>query len=165
MVLNKKDLYFLTLHLKLSSLFYPLQLVDLFIYETPASNNLSNDFKSKSTNGNDRSVIVYNFQVLSTQQRFFIFVLNSINSTKKTPNNIKLKSITNLFLNANWLEREASELNGVYFYGKKDLRNLMLQYGDNSSPFKKTSPCVGSRELFYDSVNDLLIQTPTTIQF
>ena len=101
LVLNKKDLYFLTLHLKLSSLFYPLQLVDLFIYETPISNNLSTDFKSKATNGNDRSVIVYNFQVLSTQQRFFIFVLNSINSSKRNSNNIKLKSITNLFLNAN----------------------------------------------------------------
>jgi NADH:ubiquinone oxidoreductase subunit C len=127
----------------------------LFIYETILPDN-----KNKNV---DNSIIVYNFQNLYSQQRFFIFVNN--NSNSKFKNKIKLNSITNLFLNANWLEREAYELSGVFFYGKKDLRNLMLQYGDNSSPFKKTSPCVGLRELFYDSTTDLLIQTPVTIQF
>jgi NADH:ubiquinone oxidoreductase subunit C len=53
----------------------------------------------------------------------------------------------------------------VVFLGKKDLRNLMLQYGDLSAPFQKSFPSIGVREIFYDSVSDTLVQTPVTIQF
>jgi NADH:ubiquinone oxidoreductase subunit C len=74
-------------------------------------------------------------------------------------------SITELFSNANWLEREVAELNGVFFSGKKDLRNLMLQYGDTNSPFQKFFPSIGIKEISYDSINDLLLQTPISIQF
>jgi hypothetical protein len=41
----------------------------------------------------------------------------------------------------------------------------MLQYGDSSSPFKKSYPCVGLREVFYDATSDLLIQNRVSIQF
>jgi len=41
----------------------------------------------------------------------------------------------------------------------------MLQYGDTSAPFKKSYPSVGLREIFYDSVSDLLVQNQTSIQF
>ena len=50
------------------------------------------------------------------------------------------------------------------FNNKKDLRNLMLQYGDTSVPFQKSSPSIGLKELFYDSVNDVLVQVPVSIQ-
>jgi NADH:ubiquinone oxidoreductase subunit C len=63
------------------------------------------------------------------------------------------------------LEREASELNGIFFSGKKDTRNLMLQYGDTSAPFKKSFPSIGLKEIFYDSTTDLLVYNPTSIQF
>jgi len=63
------------------------------------------------------------------------------------------------------LEREISELHGIFFSGKKDLRNLMLQYGDTSAPMQKSFPSIGLREIFYDSSSDLLIQNPVTIQF
>jgi NADH-quinone oxidoreductase subunit C len=76
-----------------------------------------------------------------------------------------INSITELFLNANWLEREASELHGIFFAGKKDLRNLMLTYGDTSAPMKKSFPSIGVKEMFYDSTSDLLIQSPVSIQF
>jgi NADH:ubiquinone oxidoreductase subunit C len=63
------------------------------------------------------------------------------------------------------LEREAAELHGIFFSGKKDLRNLMLQYGDSSAPMKKSYPSIGLKEIFYDSVTDTLIQNPVSIQF
>jgi NADH:ubiquinone oxidoreductase subunit C len=63
------------------------------------------------------------------------------------------------------LERELSELSGIFFAGKKDLRNLLLQYGDTTIPMRKSFPSIGTREIFYDSVTDLLIQTPVSIQF
>jgi hypothetical protein len=84
---------------------------------------------------------------------------------KKNINWNSLNSITELFLNANWLEREISELHGIFFLGKKDLRNLMLPYGDTSSPMRKSFPSIGIKEIFYDSTTDLLIQTPVSLQF
>jgi NADH-quinone oxidoreductase subunit C len=65
---------------------------------------------------------------------------------------------------ANWLEREVSELNGVSFAGKKDLRNLMLQYGDASNPFKKSFPSIGLKEMYYDPIKDTIVQSPLSVQ-
>jgi NADH:ubiquinone oxidoreductase subunit C len=56
-------------------------------------------------------------------------------------------------------------MHGVFFYGKKDIRNLLLPYGDTSSPMLKSYPSVGTRELFYDSITDTIVQSPVTLQF
>ena len=48
--------------------------------------------------------------------------------------------------------------------GKKDLRNLMLQYGDSTSPFQKSFPTIGLREMFYNPIKDTIIQNPISIQ-
>jgi len=40
----------------------------------------------------------------------------------------------------------------------------MLQYGDSSAPFKKLSPTVGLKEMFYEPLKDTLVQNPVTIQ-
>lgn len=76
-----------------------------------------------------------------------------------------MNSITELFLNANWLEREASELSGVFYLLKKDTRNLMLPYGDSSFPFKKSFPSIGYRELFYNNLSNTIISTSVSIQY
>lgn len=55
-------------------------------------------------------------------------------------------------------------MHGICFGDKKDLRNLMLQYGDASAPFRKSYPSIGSKEIFYDSVTDSLAQVPVSIQ-
>jgi len=75
-----------------------------------------------------------------------------------------LSSITELFFAANWLEREVSELHAITFNGKKDIRNLMLQYGDSTAPFQKSFPSIGVKELFYNPVKDTLVQNPVTVQ-
>ena len=165
--ITENNLYFLTLHLKLSSLFYSTQLCDIFSYETPSNTNISNSDKNNRIALVNNSILVYNFHSILFQQRFFIFViLNSKqNINKNSISWSSLKSITELFLNANWLEREISELHGIFFLGKKDLRNLMLPYGDTSAPMRKSFPSVGVKEIFYDSVTDLLIQNPVSLQF
>jgi len=53
---------------------------------------------------------------------------------------------------------------GITFGGKKDLRNLMLQYGDSSAPFRKSYPSIGTKEVTYDPVTDNLVQTPVSTQ-
>jgi NADH:ubiquinone oxidoreductase subunit C len=62
------------------------------------------------------------------------------------------------------LERELSELSGVIVKDKKDLRNLMLQYGDSSAPFQKSFPTIGLKEMFYNPIKDTIIQSPVSIQ-
>lgn len=105
-------------------------------------------------------MLVYNFHNLVTHDRFFLFCVDTgFNSTTLSP-----KSISEFYPNANWLEREVSELHGTVFDNKRDLRNLMLQYGDTSTPFRKSSPSIGLKEFFYDSVNDSLVQLPLSVQ-
>jgi NADH:ubiquinone oxidoreductase subunit C len=57
-----------------------------------------------------------------------------------------------------------AELYGLQFTYKKDLRNLMLQYGDTSTPFRKSSPSIGFRETIYDVISDTITQNKFDLQ-
>ena len=148
-------MYYTSLHFRFSSLYYLTQLVDIFAYELPSENS-----NSETSLRTTESYIVYNFHNLVFQDRFFLFCVDSFGS--KFGNFVN--SVAEVFPNANWLEREVSELHGVAFTNKKDLRNLMLQYGDTTVPFQKSSPSIGYKEIYYDSVSDVLIETPITLQ-
>ena len=163
LVLNNA-LPFITTHFRLSSIFYSLQLVDIFAYEV-----LANKFTDTAAHVSKpySTVLVYNFHSLYTQDRFFLFVNNNgaTNTTSsRFSGSVNVASITEMFSAANWLEREVSELHGVNFNGKKDLRNLMLQYGDSSSPFQKSFPTIGLKEMYYEPLKDTIIQNPVSLQ-
>ena len=104
----------------------------------------------------NKSVVVYNFHSLTNKNRFFLFLNNTTQSSKTTLVNRShtVESLSELFFASNWLERECSELSGINFSGKKDLRNLMLQYGDTSKPFLKRVPTIGFEEFIYDVMDD-----------
>lgn len=160
--MSKSTFYYSCIHIRFSTIFYSVQLVDLFSYELPLSNSQKNSSTIYESNFSDisNSVIVYNFHNLTFQERFFFFCSDIFHVS----NNFNLNSIAELYPNASWLEREVSELHGIIFNNKKDLRNLMLQYGDTSVPFRKSSPSIGVKEVFYDSINDVIIQNPISIQ-
>jgi len=137
---SNKTYYFL-LHCRLSTSFFSLHLAEIFSYELFLKNynNVKLDGCSTHANTqscNETSVVVYNLHNLLFNSRLFIFTTTSLTRSPVTP----IETITELFTNANWLEREVSELHGIHFLFKKDLRNLMLQYGDSSTPFKKNIP-------------------------
>lgn len=136
-----------------------MQLVDIFSYELPNSTK-SNLIKNNS------SIVVYNFNSFLNQDRIFIFCSSFKKSqvSKYFENDITLNSISEIFSSANWLERENSELHGINFSGKKDLRNLLLQYGDNSFPFQKSFPSIGLKEMFFNPIKDTLIQSNISLQ-
>ena len=168
LLISNKALLYLTFHLRLSSLFYLNQLVDIFAYELPYSPLTPLKTSKEVVNPQTKvtSIVVYNYHSLITQDRFFIFTYNSLNtntnlSTKSTNS---LNSIAEIYYAANWLEREVFELSGINFLNKKDLRNLMLQYGDSSYPLQKIFPTVGLKELYYNPIKDTLVQTPVTLQ-
>lgn len=62
----------------------------------------------------------------------------------------KISSIEKKFKNANWLEREVSEMYGLNFFFKKDTRTLLLDYSKNDHPLLKEFPSEGYSELYYD---------------
>jgi NADH:ubiquinone oxidoreductase subunit C len=135
----------------------------MFAYEVLQNKTVTNQnlwHKAQST------IIVYNFHSFHSQNRFFFFTqtLPTDTKSKLLKINDSSDSIAELFPAANWLEREISELHGLNFSGKKDLRNLMLQYGDTSSPFQKLFPSIGIKELFYDPLKDTLIQKNVSVQ-
>lgn len=169
LLIGNDSFFYVCTHLKLSSIFYSSHLADIFAYELPNTNFNSHDKTIKFSSNvlkNQSTVIVYNFHSLFSQDRIFLFVNNNIFLTKSKTlvSNPFVDSIAELFPAANWLEREVAELHGISFAGKKDLRNLMLQYGDTSVPFQKSFPSIGLKELYYDPIKDTLIQNPVSIQ-
>lgn len=161
LVIPKRALYYLTLHVRFGTMFYSTQLSDLFGYELPL--HASNRPSLLRAVSNTASVLIYNFHNMFYNERYFFFCVDKSHksSSLTTP---PLTSISELFSNAGWLEREVAELQGTLFNNKRDLRNLMLQYGDSTTPFRKSSPSIGLKEVFYDSINDVLIQTPVAVQ-
>lgn len=55
-------------------------------------------------------------------------------------------------------------MNGLNFLNKKDNRNLLLPYGDLINPLDKSFPCIGNVEIFFDSLNDILLNDKISIQ-
>ena len=172
LIANNNTLLLLLTHIKLATPFYSCHMSDILAYEVPSTNILSAGTSTKPSfvaSTSTTSIVVYNVHSFLTQNRLFIFMQNAAKSNSSSSyllnrSGNSLESITELFPAANWLEREVSELSGISFSGKKDLRNLLLQYGDASNPFKKSFPSIGYKELFYNPIQDTLIQNPISVQ-
>lgn len=63
-------------------------------------------------------------------------------------------TFSNAYQNANWLEREMGEMLGVYFLGKTDGRNLLLDYANTSQPLNKNYTTSDDLEYFYSTLNE-----------
>lgn len=163
--IKSNKLYYFLIHCRLSTNLYIYQLSDIFTYEIFLKTNkidsqkgLKKNFTSLNTGAS--SVLVYNLHNLLSGNRIFVF---SKTLFKNSSTNLA-STVSELYTNANWLEREVSELHGLNFTFKKDLRNLMLQYGDTSTPLKKTFPTIGFRETSYDIISDSVVQNRLDVQ-
>lgn len=61
-----------------------------------------------------------------------------------------VSSICNIYINANWWEREIWDLFGIYFEGHPDLRRILTDYGFEGFPLRKDFPLYGYLEVRYD---------------
>ncbi len=72
-------------------------------------------------------------------------------------------SVNDIWPAANWYEREAFDLYGVFFDGHPDLRRLLTDYGFVGHPFRKDFPLSGHVEVRYDADEGRVIYQPVSI--
>ena len=75
-----------------------------------------------------------------------------------------IASLTEVWPNANWYEREAFDLYGIMFEGHTDLRRILTDYGFVGHPFRKDFPVSGYVEMRYDAEQRRVIYQPVTIE-
>eukprot|EP01025_Chloroclados_australasicus_P005584 TRINITY_DN1171_c1_g1_i2.p1 TRINITY_DN1171_c1_g1~~TRINITY_DN1171_c1_g1_i2.p1 ORF type:complete len:366 (+),score=38.43 TRINITY_DN1171_c1_g1_i2:175-1272(+) len=63
-----------------------------------------------------------------------------------------LESITPIYKNAEWLERECWDMFGVFFSNHPDLRRLLTDYGFTHHPLRKDFPVQGYTEIYYSEL-------------
>ncbi|TPX43913.1 hypothetical protein SeMB42_g04522 [Synchytrium endobioticum] len=69
-------------------------------------------------------------------------------------------SITGLYPGANWFEREAWDMYGIYFTGHPDLRRILTDYGFEGHPMRKDFPLTGYVEVRYDDEKKRVVAEP-----
>lgn len=89
-----------------------------------------------------RFVVIYELLsiVYNTRVRVKVFL----------PDTAILLSSTQIFINANWWEREIWDLFGIFFRGNNDLRRILTDYGFEGHPLRKDFPLYGYHEVRYN---------------
>jgi NADH dehydrogenase (ubiquinone) Fe-S protein 3 len=73
---------------------------------------------------------------------------------------IPVFSSVDIFVNANWWEREIWDLYGIYFENHPDLRRILTDYGFEGYPLRKDFPLSGYVELRYSEGKKRIIVEP-----
>lgn len=109
-------------------------------------NDLLNNFFSKH-----RIVLFYSYYFFNIKVKLHVVLL--VNFFLKE----RVDSVDKIYKNSSWLEREVSEMSGINYSFKKDVRKLLLDYSKNENPLLKDFPVEGFSEIFYDFFEDQTI--------
>jgi NADH-quinone oxidoreductase subunit C len=102
-----------------------------------------------------RFEIVYSLLSVSFNRRLRVKVATD----EDTP----VPSVTGVFPSANWFEREAWDLYGVFFSEHPDLRRILTDYGFDGHPLRKDFPLTGYVELRYDPDQRRVVYEPVKL--
>jgi len=111
------------------------QLIDIFAVDYPE--------KQK------RFQIIYRLLSMTHNQRLLIRVDLSDGES--------IESISEIFSNSNWFEREVWDMYGVLFSDHPDLRRILTDYGFEGHPQRKDFPLTGYLELRYDETEKRVV--------
>ena len=103
----------------------------------------------------ERFEVVYMLLSLTRNHR----VMVKVNTDEATP----VPTVTTLWPNAGWLEREVFDLYGVTFAGNQDLRRILTDYGFEGHPFRKDFPLTGYTELRYSEEEKRVVYEPVQL--
>ncbi|MBL4613011.1 MAG: NADH-quinone oxidoreductase subunit C [Emcibacter sp.] len=77
---------------------------------------------------------------------------------------LPVPSVVDVYLVANWYEREVWDMYGVMFDGHPDLRRLLTDYGFQGHPQRKDFPLTGYVELRYSEEERRVVYEPVKLQ-
>ncbi len=103
----------------------------------------------------ERFEVVY--MLLSITKNHRVMVKCSTDEATPVP------TITTLWPNAGWLEREVFDMYGVVFDGNPDLRRILTDYGFEGHPFRKDFPMTGYTELRYSEDEKRVVYEPVDL--
>ena len=106
----------------------------------------------------------------SRTERFeVVYMLLSITRNSRvivklsTAENLPVPTVTTLWPNADWLEREVFDLYGVLFDGHPDLRRILTDYGFEGFPLRKDFPLTGYLEVRYSEELKRVVYEPVEL--
>lgn len=103
----------------------------------------------------ERFEIVYMLLSLTRNSRIIV----KCRAAEDTP----VPTVTTLWPNAGWLEREVFDMYGVLFDGNNDLRRILTDYGFEGFPLRKDFPLTGYIELRYSEDEKRVVYEPVEL--
>jgi len=106
--------------------------------------------------GDPRFEVVYNLLSVSKNKRLRVKV--QVNEREM------VDSVTEVWVTANWYEREAFDMYGIIFNHHPDLRRLLTDYGFEGYPLRKDFPLTGHAEIFFDEAQWRCVYKPNKLE-
>ena len=103
----------------------------------------------------ERFEVVYHLLSVTKNHRLRV----RVHASEDTP----VPTVTGIWPNAGWLEREVYDLYGVIFAGHPDLRRILTDYGFAGHPFRKDFPLTGYVELRYSEEQKRVVYEPVAL--
>jgi NADH-quinone oxidoreductase subunit C len=91
----------------------------------------------------NRFELIYNFIDIDNNARLIL-------KTQVSEGDL-IESITSIFPNAQWYEREVWDFYGILFSGNNDMRRILTDYGFIGHPMRKDFPLTGYTEMHYNN--------------
>lgn len=99
--------------------------------------------------------VVYHLLSLTRNRRIRVRV--------ETDEDTPVPSVTPVYPNADWYEREAFDMYGVFFSGHPDLRRILTDYGFHGYPLRKDFPMTGYVEVRWDEALKRVVYEPVQL--